>query len=156
MNEVERVRAYLAEREPHLKIINLDTDTSTAYLAAQALGIEVAQIAKSILLKTKNNEFFMVVASGDARIDNKAVKNLMGSRVRMASGDEVLKITGFSIGGVCPFALENDIPIYIDKSLQRFDIVYTAAGTSNTILPITFNQLCNITKSNPCDVCQVG
>jgi len=156
MNEIERVRAFIRERNPLLNIIEFDTDTSTAPLAAEALGTEVGQIAKSILLKAKDDKFFMIVSAGDARIDNKAVKNLIGSRVRMASGEEVLDVTGFNIGGVCPFALKRDIPVYLDESLRRYDVVYAAAGTGNTALPITYQELCDITDGNPCNVCQAG
>jgi prolyl-tRNA editing enzyme YbaK/EbsC (Cys-tRNA(Pro) deacylase) len=156
MNGIERVRAFIQERNPQLSIIEFDTDTSTAFLAARALDTEVGRIAKSILLKTRDDHFIMVVSAGDARIDNKAVKNLVGSRVRMASGEEVLEVTGFNIGGVCPFALKRDIPIYLDESLRRYDVVYAAAGTSNTALPITYHELCAITNGHPCNVCQAG
>ena len=156
MNAIERVRAYLQERNPGLKISEFEVDTSTAPLAAQALGTEVGQIAKSILLKSKDNQFVMVVAAGDARIDNKAIKNLMGSRMRMANGEEVFEITGFNIGGVCPFALKQDIPIYLDESLKRYQVVYAAAGTGNTALPITYQELIDITNGCPCNVCQAG
>jgi len=156
MNAIERVRAYLQERNPHLSIIEFKVDTSTAPLAAQALGTEVGQIAKSILLKSKDNQFVMVVAAGDARIDNKAIKNLMGSRMRMANGEEVFEITGFNIGGGCPFALKQDIPIYLDESLKRYQVVYAAAGTGNTALPITYQELIDITNGCPCNVCQAG
>lgn len=156
MNEIERVRAFLDERNPGLKIIEFKVDTSTAPLAAQALGTEVGQIAKSILLKSKDNQFVMVVTAGDARIDNKAIKNLMSSRMRMATGEEVFEITGFNIGGVCPFALKQDIPIYLDESLKRYQVVYAAAGTGNTALPITYQELIDITNGCPCNVCQAG
>jgi prolyl-tRNA editing enzyme YbaK/EbsC (Cys-tRNA(Pro) deacylase) len=154
MNAIERVRAFLDERNPRLNIIEFDADTSTAPLAAQALGTEVGQIAKSILLKSKESRFVMVVTAGDARIDNKAIKNLMGSRMRMANGEEVFEITGFNIGGVCPFALKQDIPIYLDESLKRYQVVYAAAGTGNTALPITYQELLDITNGCPCNVCQ--
>jgi prolyl-tRNA editing enzyme YbaK/EbsC (Cys-tRNA(Pro) deacylase) len=156
MNAIERVRAYLQERNPRLSIIEFEVDTSTAPLAAQALGTEVGQIAKSILLKSKDNQFVMVVTAGDARIDNKAIKNLVGSRMRMATGEEVFEITGFNIGGVCPFALKQDIPIYLDESLKRYQVVYAAAGGSNTALPITYQELLDITNGCPCNVCQAG
>ncbi len=156
MNSIERVRVYLQDHNPRLSIIEFEVDTSTAPLAAQALGREVGQIAKSILLKSKDNQFVMVVTAGDARIDNKAIKNLVGSRMRMATGEEVFEITGFNIGGVCPFALKQDIPIYLDESLKRYQVVYAAAGGSNTALPITYQELLDITNGCPCNVCQAG
>lgn len=152
MDKIEKVRKYLKSRNPELKIIVLEDDTSTSFLAAQALGTEVGQIAKSILFKTKDENFMMIVSAGDARIDNKAVKELTGSRVRMANAEEVEQVTGFSIGGVCPFALQQEVPIFLDESLKRYDVVYAAAGTANTALPISFEELCRITGGQPCRV----
>ncbi|HNX28399.1 MAG TPA: YbaK/EbsC family protein [Syntrophomonadaceae bacterium] len=152
MDKIEKVRKYLKSKNPELKIIVLEDDTSTSFLAAQALGTEVGQIAKSILFKTKDENFMMIVSAGDARIDNKAVKELTGSRVRMANAEEVEQVTGFSIGGVCPFALQQEVPIFLDESLKRYDVVYAAAGTANTALPISFEELCRITGGQPCRV----
>ncbi|MEN6349106.1 MAG: YbaK/EbsC family protein [Syntrophomonas sp.] len=152
MDEIERVRAYLKEKNPALNIIVLQEDTSTAFLAAQALGTEVGQIAKSILFKVNSEEYFMVVSAGDVKMDNKAIKNLVGSRARMANGEEVEEITGFRIGGVCPFAMKVEVPVYLDESLKRYDVVYAAAGTGNTALPITFEELMQVTGGTPCKV----
>ncbi len=152
MNEIARVRAYLQERNPELSIIVLEEDTSTAFLAAQALGTKVGQIAKSILFKINDDNYFMVVAAGDIRVDNKALKNLVGARARMAKPEEVLEITGFNIGGVCPFAMKIEVPVYLDESLLRYDVVYAAAGTGHTALPITYQQLMDITGGTPCRV----
>lgn len=150
MNEIERVRQYLKERNPELEIIELDADTSTAPLAAQAMGTEVGQIAKSILFKSKSDDYIMVVSAGDVRMDSKAMKKETGQRVRMASPEDVLEVTGFNIGGVCPFALKNEVSIYLDESLKRYDVVYTAAGTANTALPITYDELQKITGGRAC------
>ncbi|NLB53662.1 MAG: YbaK/EbsC family protein [Syntrophomonadaceae bacterium] len=152
MDKIKNVRNYLKDRNPQLEIILLKEDISTAFLAAQALGTEVGQIAKSILFKTKDDRFLMVVSAGDVKIDSKAVKNLTGSRVRMANAEEVEEITGFNIGGVCPFALKQEVPIFLDESLKRYEIVYTAAGTSNTALPISFEELCRVTGGQTCKV----
>ena len=140
MKEIERVRSYLQAKNPRLQIIELEENTSTAPLAAQALGLEVGQIAKSILFKTKNEGYLMVVSAGDVRLDSKAIKDVVGQRVRMANPDEVLEVTGFQIGGVCPFALQRQVPIYLDESLLRYELVYAAAGTANTALPISFQE----------------
>lgn len=152
MDQVEKVRKYLKDKNPGLEIILLKEDISTAFLAAQALGTEVGQIAKSILFKTKDDRFLMIVSAGDVKIDSKAVKNLTGSRVRMANAEEVEEVTGFHIGGVCPFALKQEVPIFLDESLKRYEIVYAAAGTSNTALPISFEELCRVTGGQPCKV----
>lgn len=152
MTELIRVRTYLQEKAPDLTIIEFDTDTSTSFLAAQALGTEVGRIAKSIVFKTKKEEYIMIVSAGDVRINSKAVKELVGSKVSMANGEEVYEVTGFQPGGVCPFALKTHLPIYLDESLKRFDVVYTAAGTANSVLPITFEQLQLVTNGIPCKV----
>ena len=150
MKEIDRVRSYLQGKNPGLQIIELEQNTSTAALAAQALGLEVGQIAKSIVFKTKKDEYLMVVSAGDVKLDSKAIKETVGQRVRMANPDEVLRVTGFSIGGVCPFALATELPVYLDESLLRYDLVYAAAGTANTALPISFQELLDITGGQAC------
>lgn len=152
MSPIERVRAFFAEKQSDLTIIEMDDDTSTAQLAARALGTEVGQIAKSILFKTRQNTYVMVISAGDVRVDTRAMKELIGSKVRMATGDEVEEMTGYTVGGVCPFALPNPIPIYLDESLKRYGVTYAAAGTSNTAVPATFNQLKSVTGGLPCMV----
>lgn len=150
MQEIERVRRFLNEKNPQLHIIILEDSTKTAVLAAQALGTEVGQIAKSIVFKTKKEDYLMVVSAGDVRLDSKAIKEVIGERVRMANADEVLEITGFNVGGVCPFALRRDIPIFLDESLRRYEIVYAAAGTAHTALPISYEELLRITGGRAC------
>jgi Cys-tRNA(Pro) deacylase len=150
MPDIARVRDYLRARNPRLNIIVLEENTGTAPLAAQALGTSVGQIAKSILFKTRQEQYLMVVSAGDVRLDSKAIKAAVGDKVRMANPEEVLEVTGFHIGGVCPFALRQEIPIYMDESLKRFDIVYAAAGTAHTALPISYEELMRITGGRAC------
>jgi Uncharacterized conserved protein len=152
LSPIERVRAFFAEKQSDLTIIEMDDDTSTAQLAARALGTGVGQIAKSILFKTKQSEYVMVISAGDVRVDTRAMKALVGSKVRMATGDEVEEMTGYTIGGVCPFALPHPISIYLDESLKRYEVTYAAAGTSNTAVPATFTQLQDVTGGIPCMV----
>lgn len=152
MRDIDRVQAYIHQRMPHLNVIEFEQDTSTSALAAAALGTEVGQIAKSMLFKAKTGNYFMVVAAGDVRMDPKALRDLLGSRVRMANSDEVLEITGFPVGGVCPFDLKVDVPIYLDVSLKRYPVVYAAAGTPNSALPIKYSELLNITGGKACQV----
>jgi len=152
MTELERVKAFLQVKNPAIPVLEFEQDTSTAYLAAQAVGTEVGQIAKSILFKSKKNDYIMIVSAGDVKIDSKAVKKLMGARVRMATPEEVQDITGFNIGGVCPFAVKNMIPIYLDESIKKYDVVYAAAGTANTAVPVSCKQLIDITDGEMCKV----
>lgn len=155
MSAIEKVKQYLHSKDASVKVIEFEQDTSTSYLAAQALGTEVAQIAKSILLKDKKGDYLLVVSTGDARIDNKKIKQISASRLRMAAPEEVLEVTGFPIGGVCPFAMKANIPIYLDDSLKRFPVVYAAAGTANTAVPVSYEQLSTITGGTWCDVTMV-
>ncbi|MGE5455371.1 MAG: YbaK/EbsC family protein [Methylocystaceae bacterium] len=147
----ERIQDYIQGIIPGIEVIVLKEDTSTSELAARALGLEVGQIAKSILYKGKD-DYLMVVAAGDVRLDSKLVKQLAGSRVRMANAEEVMAVTGYSPGGVCPFALPNPLTVYADASLRRFDVVYAAAGSPHSAVPVTFDQLVTITGARPCDV----
>lgn len=152
MSPIERVRAFFNEKQSDLVIIEMNEDTSTAQLAARALGTEVGQIAKSILFKTRQGAYVMVISAGDVRVDTRSMKELIGSKVRMASSDEVEEMTGYTIGGVCPFALPGPITVYLDESLKRFEVTYAAAGTSNTAVPATFAQLLEVTGGVPCMV----
>lgn len=153
MSPLEKVRSFLKENDPSLKIIELDANTATAPLAAAALGTSVGSIAKSILFKSKNERYMMVVSAGDVRLDSKAVKELAGSKVRMATADEVIAVTGYAIGGVCPFALPaGQVQVYLDASLLDYDIVYAAAGSANSALPISYRQLQTLTGGLPCQV----
>jgi prolyl-tRNA editing enzyme YbaK/EbsC (Cys-tRNA(Pro) deacylase) len=152
VRDIERVQAYVQQRMPHLQVIEFQQDTSTSALAAAALDTEVGQIAKSMLFKAKTGQYFLVVSAGDVRMDTKALRDLIGSKVRMANAEEVVEITGFPVGGVCPFDLRVEVPIYLDDSLKRYDVVYTAAGTPNSALPITYEELMEITGGIPCNV----
>ncbi|MGE5418245.1 MAG: YbaK/EbsC family protein [Acidobacteriota bacterium] len=148
---IDKVQAFLDDMQSGLKVMVIDADTSTSELAARALGLEPGQIAKSLLFKSKSS-FFMIVAAGDVRLDLKMVKELVGSRIRLADPDETMEQTGYPVGGVCPFCLPHPLPIYLDESMLRFDVVYAAAGTANSALPVTFEQLQAITGGIPCSV----
>jgi len=152
VRDIERVQAYVQQRMPHLQVIEFQQDTSTSALAAAALDTEVGQIAKSMLFKAKTGQYFLVVSAGDVRMDTKALRDLIGSKVWMANAEEVVEITGFPVGGVCPFDLKVEVPVYLDESLKRYDVVYTAAGTFNSALPITYGELMEITGGIPCNV----
>ena len=125
--------------------------TPTSVMAAAKIGCAVGQIAKSILLKTKYGRFFLVVAAGDRRIDNKKIRDLVGYKARMASAEETEAQTGFKPGAVCPFGIDA-IDIFIDASLCQYDTVYPAAGTNASGVPTTHHQLLQITSGKVCDV----
>lgn len=141
---VHRVREYVKKYDLNLDPVEFAEKTSTVEEAAKVLGVEPAQIAKSILFRTKE-QFGLFVAAGDVKVNLKKVKTLLGGKPRMAAPEEVEEVTGFKVGGVCPFAMRKQVPVYLDESMQRFDVVYTAAGSASSALPITFGQLCRVT-----------
>ena len=126
--------------------------TPTSEKAAEKIGVEVGQIAKSILLKGKNKTYFLIVCAGDARISNQKLKSALNIKTRMANHEETEQVTGFKPGGVCPFGLEN-IDILVDKTLSQYDVIYPAAGTDGSGVAMTYQQLCEISGGRPCDVC---
>jgi prolyl-tRNA editing enzyme YbaK/EbsC (Cys-tRNA(Pro) deacylase) len=127
--------------------------TSTAEAAARKLGVTVAQIAKSLLFLGKNKRFYLVICSGTRRVISSKLKNIIGVKSRMANADETLKATGFLPGGVCPFGIEG-IDILIDGDLKRYGTIYPAGGTNSSGVPMTFEQLQDITGGRVSDLTQ--
>ncbi len=154
MTPLERVEKYFQTLPFSLEIILFDESTRTSQLAAQALGVEVGQIAKTLVFVEKKNEkAVIIVTSGDVKVDTKKLKQAVGCKMRFADGEEVLSLTGYPPGGVCPFALPEGLNIMIDESMRRFSIVYAAAGTDNSAVPVTVDQLLELTGGESCDVC---
>ncbi len=118
--------------------------TPTAELAAARIGVETARIAKSLLFKDKGGAYFMVVCPGDKRIPSSALKKVAGSKLSMTDAQETERVTGYRPGGVCPFALTG-VEILLDRELGLYDLVYPAAGTDATGVPLTLDQLAAIT-----------
>ena len=119
---LETARAWLAANAPDLSVIEVDQSTATVAEAAAALGVAPGRIAKTLALRL-NDRSVLVVAAGDARLDNAKCKIVFGTRPRMLDTDEAFKITGHPVGGVCPFGLATPIPVYCDLSIKRFDPV---------------------------------
>jgi len=149
---VESVRKYFRDNNLDFKIIEFDESTATVELAARALGVEPALIAKTMAFRLKEKDI-LILSKGDARVDNRKFKDTFGQKAKMMKPEEVLKITGHPVGGVCPFGLKTDMEIYLDMSLKEFDIVYPAAGSRNSAVEITPGQLAEITGDCWVDVC---
>ena len=149
----KRVQEFLQTMPGNLKVIEIDESTHTSELAAQALGVEVAQIAKSLVFILKGSPV-LVVTCGDMRVDMKKLRAAVGAggRVSMAGPEAAEEITGFPPGGVCPFALKTRLPIFLDKSLGRFPIVYAAAGSPYSLVPISLEALKSITRGEVLDL----
>ncbi len=150
---LQSVRQFFAANAPEIEIIELNQSTATVALAAAAHGVKPGQIAKTLSLKVKD-AVVLVVAKGDARLDNKKLKSFFGAKARMLSSDEVVTWTGHPVGGVCPFGLENPLPVYCDVSLQQFAEVLPAAGAIHSAVRISPSRLAELTEATWADLCQ--
>jgi prolyl-tRNA editing enzyme YbaK/EbsC (Cys-tRNA(Pro) deacylase) len=146
----EKVSVVLAQHG--LAAIELTQGTTpTAPMAAAALGVEVGQIAKSLLLKGKDGRFYLVLCPGDRRVTNAKLKAALGVKTRMATPEETLAVTGFQPGGVCPFGVDG-VEVWIDRDLERWPTIYPAAGTDGSGVPMTLEQLASITGARLADL----
>lgn len=149
---VASVRAFFAARQIDMPIVESDAITSTVALAAEAHGVEPGRIAKTLAFKLADGKVFLLVASGDARIDNSKFKTAFG-KGKMLALDQVEALTGHPVGGVCPFGLATDLPVYLDRSLLAYDEVLPAAGSVNSALRISPQLMAELTKGQWVDAC---
>lgn len=151
----ENAKAHLEKYNLADRIQLFDVSSATVELAAQAVGVEGARIAKTLSFKLENG-CILILAAGDARIDNKKYKGTFHKKACMPSADEVLEQIGHPVGGVCPFGINPGIPVYLDESLKRFDIVYPAAGTGNSAVKLTIDELYTCSEAvGWVDVCKL-
>jgi prolyl-tRNA editing enzyme YbaK/EbsC (Cys-tRNA(Pro) deacylase) len=150
---LQSVRDFFQQRQLDITIIELEVSTATVALAAEAHGVEPGRIAKTLSFRLSDDRVVLVVAKGDARIDNKKFKDAFG-KGKMLSLEEVVNITGHPVGGVCPFGLATPLPVYLDISLQIYDEVIPAAGSVNSAVRISPELMLNITQGQWVDVCQ--
>ena len=124
----------------------------TVDTAAKALGVLPGMIAKTLAVRA-GDHLFLLVARGDARLDNRKCKDEFGQRPRMLGADETFELTGHQVGGVCPFGLENPLPVYLDESLKAFEVVYPAGGSLNTSVEIPLDRLFGLVADRWVDLC---
>lgn len=152
---LDSVRAFFAAKAPDLAIIELDTSTATVALAAEAHGVAPGQIAKTLALRIGALNL-LVVARGDARIDNRKMKETFGAKGKMLDAQIVQALTGYPVGGVCPFGLATDLPVYCDVSLHAFSEVVPAAGAPHSAVRISPRRLAELVNAQWVDVCQAA
>ena len=137
---IEKVKAYFATLGMADRVQELDVSSATVALAAEALRCEPARIAKT--LSFVNGEgAILIVAAGDAKVDNARFKARFGVKARMLTPEDALRLVGHAVGGVCPFAVNEGVPVYLDESLRRFTTVYPACGSSNSAIELTIPEL---------------
>lgn len=133
-------RAHLTRYALDERIIEFSVSSATVALAAQALGCEEARIAKTLSFE-RGEGALLVVAAGDARVDNAKFKRQFGFKPRMLDAARVEALVGHAVGGVCPFGVKPGVDVYLDESLRRFDVVYPAAGTPQSAVRLTLSEL---------------
>ena len=137
---IEKVKAYFREHGMEERIQEFDESSATVELAAKALHCEPQRIAKTLSFMLEN-EAVLIVAAGDAKIDNLKYKRKFGKKAKMLSMDEVETLVGHAVGGVCPFVVNEGVKVYLDVSLKRFDTVFPACGSSNSAIELTIPEL---------------
>lgn len=140
---IEKVREYFSRYGIEDRIMEFDVSSATVDLAAEAVGVEGARICKTLSFKKPDNQgCILVQMAGDVRIDNRKFKDVFGFKAKMLSPDEVIQFTGHAIGGVCAFGIEReDVDVYCDMSLQRFETVFPACGSDNSAIEFTCDEL---------------
>ena len=137
---IEKVRAYFKSKGMEDRIQELEVSSATVALAAQALGCEENRIAKTLSFHV-HEKVVLIVAAGDARIDNPKYKAFFGAKAKMLAFEEAEKLIGHAVGGVCPFAVNEGVEVYLDESLKRFATVFPACGSSNSAIELTLKEL---------------
>lgn len=137
---IERVREYFKTKGMEDRIREFETSSATVALAAQALGCEECRIAKTLSFHV-GEKVVLVVAAGDAKIDNAKYKAFFGTKAKMLAFDEAEPLIGHAVGGVCPFAVNEGVVVYLDESLKRFETVFPACGSSNSAIELTMEEL---------------
>lgn len=152
---IEKVKAYFQTFGREQDIKEMPDSCATVELAAQALGVEPARIAKTMAFK-KEEHCVLITTAGDSKIDNGKFKSFFGEKAKMLTAEEVIQIVGHAPGGVCPFAVnEQFVTVYTDISLQRFSTIFPAAGSHNSLIELTCNELFQFSHSQGwIDICK--
>ena len=137
---IEQVRAYFKTLGIEERIKEFAVSSATVELAAAALGCEGCRIAKTLSFSV-NGSPILIVAAGDAKVDNARYKARFATKAKMLTPDEAVELIGHAVGGVCPFAVKEGVTVYLDESLKRFETVFPACGSSNSAIEVTIPEL---------------
>ena len=137
---IDRVKTYFRQYGMEEKVKEFDVSSATVELAARALGCEPCRIAKTLSFMA-DGQAVLIVAAGDARIDNPRYKARFGTKAKMLSPEEAENLIGHAAGGVCPFAVNEGVEVYLDESLKRFQTVFPACGSGNSAIELTIEEL---------------
>ena len=137
---IEKVKDYFKRYDIEDKIMEFDSSSATVALAAEALGCEPARIAKTLSFIVGDG-CVLIVTAGDAKVDNSKFKAVFGTKAKMPAIEQVEELCGHAVGGVCPFAVKEGVKVFLDVSLNRFDTVFPACGSSNSAIELTVEKL---------------
>ena len=137
---IEKGRAFFRQFGMEDRVLEFEVSSATVELAALAVGVEGARIAKTLSFK-KDDSCILILAAGDARIDNRKFKDYFHMKAKMPTPDEVLELVGHPVGGVCPFGINDGIDVYLDESLKRFEAVFPAVGSGNSAIELNLEEL---------------
>lgn len=152
---IESVKAHFKKWNRESDVMEFDTSSATVEQAAETIGVIPARIAKTMAFRGEDEKAILIVAAGDAKIDNKKFRQTFGFKARMLTPDEVLEQTGHAIGGVCPFGLANNLDVYLDVSMKRFETVFPACGSTNSAIELTIEELAQYSYAkNWVEVCK--
>jgi Cys-tRNA(Pro) deacylase len=152
---IESVKAHFKQWNREAEVMEFETTSATVGQAAETIGVEPAQIAKTLSFRGDQDKAILIVAAGDAKIDNKKYRQEFGFKARMLTPEEVLEQTGHVIGGVCPFGLKNKLVVYLDVSMKRFDTLFPACGSTNSAIELTCDEIFQYSSATKwVDVCK--
>lgn len=151
---IESVKKQFKEEGLPLEVIEMNTSTATVELAAAALGVEPARIAKTMAFRLKERDI-LLLTKGDVKVDNQKFKGYFKEKAKFVGLDDLEEATGHPMGGVCPFGLNKPLEIYLDISLKVFDYVFPAGGGANTAVKIDVDYLAEVTNGIWVDLCKV-
>ena len=151
---IQKVREYLAAYGAADRIREFDVSSATVELAAKALGCAESRIAKTLSFML-GDRVVLVVAAGDVKVDNRKYKDFFGGKAKMLAREDAERITGHAVGGVCPFAVNDGVEVWLDESLKRFDTVFPACGSASSAIELTLDELEKFSRAKGwTDVCK--
>jgi prolyl-tRNA editing enzyme YbaK/EbsC (Cys-tRNA(Pro) deacylase) len=152
---IEGVKTHFKKWNREADVMEFKTSSATVDQAAETIGVIPARIAKTLSFRGEEEKAILIVTAGDGKIDNKKFRQIFGFKARMLSPDEVLEQTGHAIGGVCPFGLKNELDVYLDISMKRFETVFPACGSTNSAIELTNDELVSYSFAKEwVDVCK--
>ncbi|MBQ7338200.1 MAG: YbaK/EbsC family protein [Clostridia bacterium] len=137
---IDRVKAYFAQQGMADRVREFEVSSATVELAAAALGCEECRIAKTLSFLVGDRPI-LIVTAGDAKVDNSRYKGYFGTKAKMLTPEQLVLLVGHAVGGVCPFAVNAGVTVYLDASLKRFETVFPACGSSNSAIELTIDEL---------------